>query len=325
MQNHYKRGIHVATKKEKEEMLEILKFVPLNVTVYINGYGGECYIGKVSRETYEYFKSKKIDIEQYASDWDGLFDDVPAEHKFFEPGSPYECDNLMHGSGATMDDTSTISIEDANGNVIWSSDLTISTLIEKGVQVDSSADDYDSEDEEDGTVLFWGGQGEKGCFFVGEFVLTSPFDPTKLRISYANGDGWFLSNSVEYDGEELDGSSGYSTTGKWTEHKFWIAGGEEVYIGKERGEDEDEEDQDTEEDLNEILKEFDSREDDRSPWFNSDDKPLIKGEYEIFEKGSAWPFPQRAEWTGRSWKLNGKKVSIEQWRGLNYNPEEVRK
>ena len=234
----------MATKREKQELIDTLKFTPTPVRIQIYGYGGECYIGSVSREQYEFFKSKRIDIDQYTHSWDenGMWDDVPAEMRPFEPGSPYECDDLFHASGATMDESSWITVEEvATGKELFKANLDISTLEDLGVTV-YLTDDCDSEDWPDGKIVFWGGQGEKGCFFDGEVTLRAPFDPARLRISYGNGDDWYISSGVEYDGEDVEGTDGYSTTGKWAEGKFWIAGPEEVYEGQERNEDVDSDD-----------------------------------------------------------------------------------
>lgn len=312
----------MATKSEKEELLQTLKFTPRTVKVQIWGYGGENYIGSVSREDYEFFKAKKIDIEQYANGWDeDKWTDVPQERRIFEPGSPYECDNLFHESGATMDSSSRIQVEDEDGKVIWESTLDITELEEAGVQTVCDQD-FESADLEDGTVLFWGGQGEKGSFFNGEFVLRAPFDPSKLTVHWSNGDDWHLSGSVEYNGEDIENTD-YSTTGKWGEHKFWIVGDEEVYTGVERDDDWDpaEELDKIEVPVLENEETWASKVIDESmlsSWHGADLKPAHKGEYEVVYDAE-WPNSGqgRAEWTGRGWKQNGKKLAIKQWRGLN--------
>ena len=315
----------MATRKEKEQLMEILKFKPTTVRIMIQGYGGECYIGSVGREQYEFFKSKKIDIDQYTHSWDenGMWDDVPSDMRPFDPGSPYDCDDLFHQSGATMDDSSRITVTyDETGEDIFETNLDISNLEDQGIVVDCG-DDFDSSDLKPGSVIFWGGQGEKGCFFDGTFTLRAPFDPAKLRIRYGNGDDWYICSGVEYDGEDIEGQDGYSTTGKWGEAKFWIAGDEEVYEGVERNEDGDSDDDVEVLDGEEMqAQEAIDAESDRSPWHPADVNPEIKGEYEVFEKDSSWPFPQRAEWTGRGWKQNGEKITIREWRGLNYDPYE---
>lgn len=307
----------MATEAEKEELLQTLKFTPVKARLLIQGYGGECYIGSVPRATYEFFKKKKIDIEQFANGWnEELFQDVPSEHRFVEPGSAYDCDNLFHASGATMDSGSYITVlNDETNEDIFETDLSNDSLDQHSIEVECG-EDFESDGLDDGTVIFWGGQGEKGCFFDAEFVLTKPFDPKLLKVTYANGDDWYLVTGVEYDGVELEGHDGYSTTGKWAEHKFWIVGNEEVYQGEERGEDYICE----ETPENACSTEFVEAE--RSEWFGKEARPLRKGEYEVM-KDAAWPDSGmiRAEWTGRSWKgLDGEKVKILSWRGLAQDP-----
>jgi hypothetical protein len=51
---------------------------------------------------------------------------------------------------------------------------------------------------------------------------------------------------VQYDGEDIDGND-YDTTGKWGENKWIIVGGEPIYQGEERDEDDYNDDADNEE------------------------------------------------------------------------------
>ena len=328
----------MATKKQKEELIQTLKFTPVRARIMLSGYGGECYIGSVSREDYEFFKSRQIDVEQYAMDWDdgGRFKDVPDQHRFFSPGQPYDCDNLFHQSGATMDDSSYLTVvNDDTREDIFETNLRIGNLLDQGIEVECS-DEFDSVDLNEGDVIFWSGQGEKGCFFDGEITLRRPFDPRLLKICYAAGDGWDISSSVTYDGEEVEGFDGYSTTGKWTEHKFWIKGDEEVYAGVERDEDseeEEEEDEDTEEKLKQVdvpvLEGEETRaqrvidESELSAWHDHDVEPVRKGVYEVEYESGSWPWPitAKVKWTGRRWKHDrSENTEIRRWRGLNYDP-----
>ena len=330
----------MATRKQKDELIQTLKFTPVRARIMLSGYGGECYIGSVSREDYEFFKSRQIDVEQYAMDWDdgGRFKDVPDQHRFFSPGQPYDCDNLFHQSGATMDDSSYLTVvNDDTREDIFETNLRIGNLEDQGIEVECS-EEFDSVDLNDGDVIFWSGQGEKGCFFDGEITLRRPFDPRLLKISYAAGDGWDISSSVTYDGEEVDGFDGYSTTGKWTEHKFWIKGGEEVYAGVERDEDseeEDDENDDWSEELDKIQvpvlegeETWASRvidESTLSDWHAGDVKPLRKGVYEVEYEIGTWPWPMAAhiKWTSRKWQYDrSENTEIRRWRGLNYDPAE---
>ena len=317
----------MATKAQKQELIDILKFTPRRYNIYIGGYGGEAYAGKVDEATYEYFKEKKIDIEEYANDWDNLFGDVPRELQPFSPGSPYECDSLFHASGAELTNLNEIVINDENGDQHWVCAAGLNELEDEGVNVNEwGGCDFDDLPED--TIVHWGGQGEKGTFFDGEIELTQPFDPKKLTVNYENCDGWWIINYVEYDGVEIDGSGGYSTTGKWNENKWILCNGDEVYQGEERSEDDDEEDEDepesdciSEQEIIDSMPELPITE-----WYPADVKPVRKGEYDVdLGKLVAWPFARiiRAEWTGRKWKDDdGESIKgIVAWRGLAVDPD----
>ena len=234
----------MATDQEKQDLIEVLKFTPVKVNLLLQGYGGETYAGRVDRKIYEYFKENEYDIEEYACDSDGEWvDRVPDAMQPFCPGSGYDCDNLWHSSGATLDECSYVTVVNEDGDELWEHNLDENNLEDAGVTVEES-DSTCLEDLADGTVVYWGGQGEKGCFFDAEFVLRQPFDPKKLKITYEDCDGWRIVSGVEYDGEELEGSDGYSTSGKWGENKWIIIGDEEVYDAvslDDREEDDDEE------------------------------------------------------------------------------------
>lgn len=233
----------MATKEEKDQLIETLKFTPRNYRIEIGAYGGEIYFGTVDRKIYEFFKEHKIDIEEYAGSWDEeLWEFVPEDLRPFEPGSPYDVGGI-HESGATFDESNTIEVYDENGNTVWSSALGSAALEEIGVEVEESDEVYISENPE-GTVVFYGAQGEKGLLFGNEFELRAPFDPKKLKVTYGDYDGWQIVTGVVYDGEDVENYD-YDTTGKWSEAKWIIVGDEEEYEGVSRedaGDDEEEED-----------------------------------------------------------------------------------
>lgn len=315
----------MATKKKQapeDKFLERLAFNPVQVQLLIQGYGGEAYAGRVDRKMYDFFAKHKYDISEYAGDWDGDWTErIPRELQPFPPGSPYECDGLWHASGAELDSSNQISLtEVTGGREIWTHSLGCGALEDAGVTVqETGGTDLDELDENE--VVFWGGQGEKGCFFDCEFTLRAPFDPKKLIINYENCDGWFLVTSVEYDGEELDGSGGYSTTGKWAEHKFILLNGEEVFEAVPWDEREENDEVDDDWDPAAELDKIRVPELEVSDWFPVDTKPAYKGTYEAVID-APWPLSgiRMVEWTGRSWKENGKKVAIKEWRGLAKEP-----
>ena len=294
----------MATKKQKEELMATLKFTPRKYRVDIWGYGGEVYWGRVDREIYDLFKSKNIDIEQYAGSWDddGMWADIPDDKRPFYPGSPYDIAGV-HESGCTLDESSVIVVSDEMGNEVWRSTLSYNDLESKGVEVECTSEDYLNE-YDDGTVVFYGGQGEKGTFFGGEFELHAPFDPKLLKINYQCLDGWDLVWGVDYNTEEIE-SNDYDTTGKWAENKWIIIGDtEEVYEGIER----DEEDyEDTSDDDEEITLDED--------WFDKDIIPDAEGEYEVMVD-AAWPNSGMVDATyiGGFWERDGEVIKIHKWR-----------
>jgi hypothetical protein len=310
----------MATKKEKEELIATLKFVPVTVRMLIQGYGGECYAGRVERKVYDYFAQQRIDIEEYASDWDGVFgENVPAAMQPFSPGNPYDCNDLWHASGAEMSDLNEIRIDTDDGQEIWAHNCGFNNLEDAGVTVNEHGGE-DLDDLDENQVVFWGGQGEKGCFFDAEFVLREPFDPKKLIIGYENCNGWYIINSVEYNGEELDGSGGYSTTGKWTEHKWILGGDESVYdcVALDDREDEGLEwDHQTGTDNPVDFPASPAPAYTVTDWYGKKIKPVHVGEYEVLIDAE-WPLGglSRAQWTGKKWKHNEEKVKIVQWRGV---------
>ena len=322
----------MATKKQKEALIATLKFTPRTYNIYIGGYGGEAYAGTVDKATYEYFKEKKIDIEQYATDWDNLFGDVPRELQPYSPGSPYDCDGLFHASGAELSNLNEIQVNDEHGNQHWTCAAGLNELEDAGVDVNEwGGCDFDDLPED--TIVHWGGQGEKGTFFDGEFELTQPFDPKKLTVNYENCDGWWIINSVEYNGVEIDGSGGYSTTGKWNENKWVLCNGEEPYRGEERDEDANDEMEESDNDTHETGTDDpidfpEMPEVPKTDWYLVNVKPVRKGEYEC-DLGAdiAWPFTRiiRAEWSGRTWKdSDGKSIKgIVAWRGLAEDPDKL--
>lgn len=308
----------MATKKQKEELLQTLKFTPRTYTLTISGYGGETYAGVVDRKIYDYFKQKEIDITQYANTWDEeLWKDIPEDMRPFEPGSAYDCDNFFHIAGAELSDLNYLTVTDEKGDTHWETPADYSNLDDAGVDVECSGN-HDYDDLDPGTVVFWGGQGEKGCFFEGEVELKAPFDPNLLKIYFESNDNWDIISSVEYDGEEIDGSGGYSTTGKWSDAKWLIVGDEEVYEGQERDEDGEYE---AEELSDQGVSAFSTLVQTLADvmWNDVREKPANKGTYEVkFAKG-VWPLGdvRTAEWTGRSWKENGKKApEMIGWREL---------
>lgn len=212
----------MATKKEKQELIEKIKFTPVTYHVVVSGYGGEMVMGRVDKKIVDYFKENNINLGEYASSWgepgDEDYIDVPEDLQPFSMGNWYDCDNIEHCSGAEFGG-SYITVIDENGNEVWQADLG-NNLEDLGCEIDCfCCEDIENHADEE-TAVFVGQNFEKGTFFDAELTLREPFDPAKFKFVYSELAGWSILNNIEYDGEELDGADGYSTTGKSSSYEF---------------------------------------------------------------------------------------------------------
>lgn len=278
-----------------EQLIQVLKFTPCVYRIELGAYGGEVHAGRVDRKIYDYFKQQQIDLDEYVNDWDNELA-VPVELQPFPPGSSYDCDDLLHVSGATMDASNSVQVFDESGKLVWSCNMDPNALQYEGVSC-SETDSFDSDEVADGDVIFWGAQGEKGLLFGGEIALDAPFDPSLLTLNYCNADGWLICGDVEYAGEYINNDD-YSTTGKWGENKWFIGGGEEVYEGVLL------------EDREDLAVSLDTQPE-LTNWFPKKIKPVHAGFYEV--NINSWPWPTRVKWTGKKWDTE---IEVKEWRGI---------
>jgi len=295
----------MATKEEKDRLIEILKFTPCTYKITMWGYGGEKVMGTVDRKIYDYFKSRRLDLSDYA--WDSDYAEehgIPEDMQPFPPGSWYECDGLAHAHGVNRD-AGTLQIENENGETIYERQLDGLT----GWNEEDPEPEFDCNDEvwigqeEPGTVVFLGNSNEKGTFFEAEFELKAPFDITKLVLGYDEIDGEPIINAVRYDGEDLDNWGG-STDGKSSDFGFYIAGSKDA-TGKW-----------------EKYTNMDDIEYPMTEWFPKKIKPARVGNYMIKTTGKkSWE--HQAKWTGEKWvnTYSDDEVKIKEWRGIAIDPD----
>ena len=204
----------MATKAEKQQLIDTLRFTPRTYKISMWGYGGEKVMGTVDPKVWDYCMEHSVDLQDIAwSDEDTVQDDMGLDLDMlpFTPGQWYECDGMAHVNGVSRD-AGTIQIEDENGD----------TVFEKSFDACDGGEDspqWSCNDEvwigmrKKGEVVFIGSSNEKGTFFEGEIELRAPFDIEKLELYYEEIDGEEIINSVYYDGEEIDNWGG-STDGK---------------------------------------------------------------------------------------------------------------
>lgn len=301
----------MATRKQKEHLVKVLKFTPRDIEITLSGYGGEIVMGRISEEAYDFWQDRD-DLDDFVYDWDGEMD-VPADARFVTDGAWHDVDDICHESGCEAADSSYVTVQDLQEDkTLFESTCDVDSLSAKGVDISSSGLYRPSQDLESGTCVFLGQSFEKGLFFSATVRITEPFDVSRLSINYIDCDGWRLISSVEYAGEDLDGSSAYSTNGKGSNYNVFRV---------ER--DEETDDWDPAAELDKIavpdvnLGEPEFWEGiETTPWHSMDMKPVHRGEYQVLT--GTWPFPGRAEWTGKKWKAvsTTDTKTLTYWRGL---------
>jgi hypothetical protein len=293
---------------EHEKLIEVLKFTPRTYKIVMWGYGGEKVMGTVEREIYDYFKSRRLDLSDFAWDHDYAEENNIPDHMCpFPPGSWYECDGMAHAHGVSRN-AGTLQILDENGDAVY----------ERSIDDMSGSDDNEPEfscgdeswigEKPDGTVVFIGSSNEKGTFFEGEIELKAPFDITKLSLGYDEIDGEEIINHVEYDGEEIDNWGG-NTDGKSSDFGMYIAGS--LKDGKW-----------------EKYTNMDDIEYTLTDWFPKKIKPVRTGIYMIKTAGKN-SYTHQAKWTGARWISSWHddvpeiaEIKIKEWQGIAYDPDE---
>lgn len=291
----------MATLKEQEELVEILKFTPRTYTIQLWGYGGEKVMGTVDRKIYDYFRSRRLDVSEYAWDSDyAELHNIPEEMQPFPPGSWYECDGLAHVNGVSKN-AGTLQIWDENNNEIVNLDL-------DGIDGDEGGPRLESQDEvwigcaPEGAVVFVGSSNEKGTFFEGEFALRAPFDINKLTLVSDEIDGEDVIYSIMYDGEDLDNIGG-STDGKSSDFSFNLVKDTHNWVA---------------------YKNMDDIEYPMTEWFPKKINPVRVGNYMVRTAGKD-SYTYQCRWTGEKWisaySTSDSEVKIKQWQGLAIDPD----
>jgi hypothetical protein len=203
----------MATKRQKQELLEALRAEKKKYEIVLTGYGGEIAIGRITREQYEFWKERE-DLDEHCHDWDNEME-IPDDVIIARDGSWYECDDIAHENGCEFSDACWVTVYDEDKNEVWTSPLSSAALEERGVGVEGmNRDEHYVEYDTDVEYYFWGQNFEKGTFQTYEIEIYGKFDPARLNFSTIDVNGWELVNGVSYESVELDDTGGYSTTGK---------------------------------------------------------------------------------------------------------------
>lgn len=194
--------------------------------IEFSGRGGEIAIGQVKREFYDAIQANEADFDEYAWNWDYLDEsgiEIPEDIRPFEPGEWFDCDNICHNNGPSLEDCY-ITVISETEEVIYNEEP-VASLVELGMDYESR-EVYPQETLNDGDVYFIGQSFEKGLFLVYE-VEAETFDPAKLVLQVEDCDGWELIVGASYDGVALDDLGELSTSGKGSEFQLVLIGNDE--------------------------------------------------------------------------------------------------
>lgn len=325
----------MATKKQKQELVDILKFTPRTYKIQMWGYGGEKVMGTVDPKVWDYCLKHRVDLVDMAwGDYDEIIEEQGLDPDMlpFTPGSWYECDNMGHVSGVSRN-AGTLRIEDEKGNTVF--EKSFDNITGGGMDGEPEwccNDEVWVGSRKQGEVVFIGSSNEKGTFFEGDIELRAPFNIEKLELHYDEIDGEEIINGVYYDGDEVENYGG-STDGKSSDMDMVRViddkGNWERYVVPD--EDDEQPESACASEVDEYVHETGTDDPIDFPampelpttdWFPIDISPAYKGEYEV-ALDAEWPLGGivRATWTGKKWKgLGGKKIKIKSWRGLIENP-----
>ena len=298
----------MATVKEQEKLLEVLKFTPRTYKINMWGYGGEYVMGTVDRKIYDYFKHRRLDLGDFA--WDSGYaeeNNIPEEMWPFPPGSYYECDNMGHIHGVDRA-AGTLQIDDEDGETVYQRELSDISGDEEDDPQWGGGEEVWITSQPAGSVVFLGVSNEKGTFFEGDIPLNTPFDISKLTISYDEFDGNDIITGVEYDGESVDNYGG-DTNGKSSDFGFYLVKDSNSW---------------------EKYSNMNDIEYSMTDWFPKKIKPAYVGNYLVKTAGkNSWT--HQCTWTGKQW-VNmwtdekdyddpEKAVKIKEWQGLTQDPD----
>lgn len=297
---------------EQEKLIATLRFTPRTYKIHLWGYGGESVMGTVDRKIYDYFRSRRLDVSDFAWDYDYAGEhNIPEDMWPFPPGAWYECDDMAHSNGVERN-SGTLHIEDENGDTFLEKSLDDCNGYDDSPELEFRDETFIDE-KPPGTVVFIGNSNEKGTFFEGEIELTSPFDISKLTLIIDEVDGSEIISGATYDGIDIDNWGG-DTTGKSSEFGFYIAGSRKDGRWEQ-------------------YRNFDDCTYEMTAWFQKNINPVREGIYEIDTgKKNEWPnySATTARWTGTRWipvwsddAPETEETKIKQWRGIAYDPDVV--
>lgn len=193
-------------------MMKKNKQKTLNLTISCGSGGGSgsylCY-ERVTKEVYDYFQKRKLDLEKYALD-DGYArkKKIPENMEPFNPGErasfgSYEC--VMSVGNLRL------RVEDEESKEVFYGDI-------PNLNIKKDLKEVDLLKKREKGIYAVGYEGLEDCYISGQIELDSDFDIKKFKVKYGYMDYElrdidFIS-SISYDQKEVDwGIDYYEGTG----------------------------------------------------------------------------------------------------------------
>lgn len=184
--------------------------------IEISGRGGEVVIGRVKREFYDLFNDDEteLDLEDYVWNFEFFEEnedvEIPEDIRPFAPGEWYDCDDIAHECGVSVDSLFLTVTED---EIVIIDNAESDALRSRGVEFETVEEIDPQELAQEGETFIQVHSYEKGFFFSYEFEA-DVFDITKLSLSVTDVDGWEIITGVKYNELELEDLGELSTSGK---------------------------------------------------------------------------------------------------------------
>jgi len=178
--------------------------------IEIYGYGGELVIGSIPKEKYVYWKLRE---EEELSDHvlGNLDDEELGVTEGMELGEWYDLDNIEHMHGVSYD-SGHVYVTDDEGNEIFSKTFSEIEDLPTCENVMSWEYGFDT-DETEHKYVFMAYSAEKGTFSALN-VPGDVFDPSKLKITIREAEGFQLIDGFWYEHPDTVDAEDLNTDGK---------------------------------------------------------------------------------------------------------------
>ena len=217
----------MATKKQKQQLIDRIKHGVKKYTFSIQRYGGETVMGSITPYQYHYWKNREQELTDYVMGFDR--EAYETEHSIPEEAKMrdwYEIDNIAHVCGAPVESCNFLHIDesDQNGAAIRNADGSykmwepIELSNESREKFDIKLEDGECIDVDhpslENEYYFWGSTSNKGGWTTEAINIDGELDLSQLKIHYKQIEGSDIAYAISYgDGEPLslqEDSSGNS-------------------------------------------------------------------------------------------------------------------